>query len=141
MPYEYLEHTADLGIRATGTTLEHAFSEGAQAMLAAMADLTEVKSTRSIPLCCTAPDIPFLFVEWLNEILYQREVNDVLLSCAIVTHLERDDAGWKLEGTARGEPIDRERHTVYTEVKGATFSGLEYRLVGDHHVIQCILDV
>ena len=141
MPYEYLDHTADLGIRGIGTTLEQAFSEGALAMLAAMANVDTVRCTRSVPIRCTAPDIPFLFVEWLNEILYQREVRDMLLQSAVVTRMEQDDAGWVLEGTACGETFDSQRHETYTEVKAATFSGLEYCHEGERHVIQCILDV
>ena len=141
MPYEYLDHTADLGIRGIGTTLEQAFGEGARAMLAAMANVDTVKCTHSVPICCRAPDIPFLFVEWLNEILYQREVNDMLLNSALVTRLEQGDAGCAVEGMAHGETYDPERHETYTEVKGATLAGLEYRCEQGRHVIQCILDV
>jgi tRNA nucleotidyltransferase (CCA-adding enzyme) len=141
MPYEYLDHTADIAIRAVGTTLEQAFSEGAAAMLAAMADLSRVEDRRSFAIRCTAPDIPFLFVEWLNELLYQGQANDVLLKEAHVTHLEHADAGWTLRGTACGEPLDLQRHETYTEVKAATLSGLDYRREGEQHVIQCVLDV
>jgi tRNA nucleotidyltransferase (CCA-adding enzyme) len=141
MPYEYLDHTADLGIRGIGATLEEAFSEGARAMLAAMADLTQIEESQSFPIQCTASDIPFLFVEWLNEILYQRQVKDVLLRTAVVTHLEKEGDGWSLEGTARGEPLDLQRHETLTEVKAATFSGLDYRQEGEYHILECVLDV
>ena len=141
MPYEYLDHTADLGIRGIGTTLEQAFSEGALAMLAAMANLDRIGGSRSIPIRCAAPDIPALFVEWLNEILYQRQVNDVLLRSACVIRIEHDDAGWTLEGTVCGQALDLERHETYTEIKAATFAGLDYYCDQDLHVIQCILDV
>lgn len=141
MPYEYLDHKADLGIRGIGTTLEQAFGEGAQAMLAAMANLDTVQCNRSISVRCSAPDIPFLFVEWLNEILYLRQVNDMLLSKARVTRLEQDGADWVLEGVACGETLDLERHETYAEIKAATFSGLDYHCTDERHVIQCILDV
>ena len=141
MPYEYLDHIADLGIRGIGTTLEQAFSEGALAMLAAMVDVDTVRCVRSVSIHCSAPDIPFLFVEWLNEILYQRQVSDALLNSAQVTRLEQSDAGWVLEGTACGERLDSQRHETHTEVKAATLFGLEYRCEGGRHVIQCVLDV
>ena len=141
MPYEYLDHTADLGIRGIGATLEQAFSEGALAMLAAMANLETVHSEQSWPIHCTASDIPLLFVEWLNEILYRREVQDALLNSAHVTRLEPNDAGWTLEGVVCGQALDPERHETYIEVKGATLSGLEYHHEQGRHTIQCILDV
>jgi len=141
MPYEYLDHTADLGIRGIGTTLEQAFSEGALAMLAAMANLDRIGGSRFIPIRCVAPDIPALFVEWLNEILYQRQVNDVLLRSACVVRIQHDDAGWTLEGAVYGQELDLERHETYTEIKAATFAGLDYYRDKGRHVIQCILDV
>ena len=141
MPYEYLDHTADLGIRGIGTTIEQAFSEGALAMLAAMANLDTIQRVRSVSIHCTAPDLGFLFVEWLNEILYQCQVNDTLLNATRVTRLEQSETGWALEGIAWGETLDLQRHETYTEVKAATLSGLEVRFEKGQHVIQCILDV
>jgi SHS2 domain-containing protein len=141
MPYNYLEHRADLVIQGIGATSQEAFAEGAQAMLAAMANVAKVECKQTYPLQCTAPDIAALFVEWLNEILYQREINDVLLSCARVTLLERSDRGWTLEGVACGEPLDLERHETYIEVKAATYSGLEYIATERKCIVQCVLDV
>jgi SHS2 domain-containing protein len=141
MPYEYLNHQADLGIRGIGATLEEAFSEGAQAMLAAMADVDTVQPSEEFPLHCTAPDIPSLFVEWLNELLYEREVNDVLFASARITHLECKGQGWVLDGIAHGEPLDPERHELRTEVKAATYYGLEYRVDQGRHIVQCVVDV
>lgn len=141
MPYEYLDHQADLGIRGIGCTPAEALSQGAQAMLSAMADTTTIQARQEFTQHCTAPDVPSLFVEWLNELLYQREVNHVLLACARVLKLERDQGGWKLEGIAAGEPVDLARHEIYTEVKAATYAGLDYRREGSHYVVQCIVDV
>jgi SHS2 domain-containing protein len=141
MPYEYLDHTADLGIRGIGATLKEAFSEGALAMLAAMANVATIQRVRSLSIRCTAPDIAFLFVEWLNEILYQGHTNDMLLNAAHIDRLEQDNTGWTLEGTAWGETIDPQRHETYTEVKAATLSGLEYHHKKGRYVIQCVLDV
>jgi SHS2 domain-containing protein len=141
MPYEYLDHQADLGIRGIGHTLHEALSEGAQAMLAAMANLDTVQQTQQFVQRCTAPDIPSLFVEWLNELLYQREVNDVLFASARVVHLEQHPSGWTLEAIACGETLDPDRHEIHIEVKAATYFGLAYEIQGDRHVVQCVVDV
>lgn len=141
MPYEYLDHPADLGIRGIGSTPEEALSEGAQAMLDAMADTVHIRPERTLVQRCSAPDLPALFVEWLNELLYQREINDVLFASARIVRLGQDERGWTLEGVATGEPLDPTRHEVYVEVKAATYSGLAYHLEGSLHVIQCVLDL
>ena len=142
MPYEYLDHTADLGLRATGATPAEALSEGAQAMLDAMADTAGVRKIRTFEQQCRAVDLPALFIEWLNELLYQREVNDVLFASAFVTELRQEESGaWLLRGVAEGEPLDRDRHELHAEIKGATYYGLEYECSPDGCVIQCVLDI
>ena len=141
MPYEYLDHQADLGIRGIGETPQEALSEGAMAMLAAMADLAGIKCTRQWTQHCTAPDIASLFVEWLNELLYQREVNAALFASAHVSRLEQTGQGWILEGVAWGEALDPKRHEIHTEVKAATYSGLDYRQDQDRFIVQCVVDL
>ena len=141
MPYEFLDHQADLGIRGIGETPERALSQGALALLTAIADVGTVRRELDLVQHCSAPDIPSLFVEWLNELLYQQEVHGVLFACADVTRLVEDEHGWHLEGIAYGEPLDLERHNVHTEVKAATYSGLAYWQEGKNHLIQCVVDV
>ena len=109
MSYQYLDHTADLGIRAIGATLEQAFDQGAQAMLEAMSDTQGIEPKLACRLTCRAPDIPALFCEWLNELLYQAQVHGALFASAHVTRLERTASEWMLEGTAQGEPLERVR--------------------------------
>jgi SHS2 domain-containing protein len=141
MPYQYLNHTADLGIRGIGDTREDAFVQGALAMLAAIADLGKIQSRLACQVACTAPDIPALFVEWLNELLYQADVHGALWKSAQVTCLERNQEGWRLEGVAHGEPLDPDRHELYSAVKAATYAGLSYRHEKGKHILECVLDL
>ncbi len=141
MPFEYLEHQADLGIRGIGATPPEALSQGAQAMLAAMADTTTIAPTQSLTQHCHASDVAALFVEWLNELLYQREVHHLILAEAHVICLEQTADGWELQGIASGEHIDPTRHEIYTEVKAATFYGLAFYQQGDQYIVQCVVDL
>ncbi len=143
MPYEYLDHQADLGIRGMGETPQEALSAGAQAMLAAIANLDTVRCTQTWTQRCTAPDIGALFVEWLNELLYQREIHGALFVSAQVIDLEQRADGWVLTGTVCGEPLALDRHEIYTEVKAATYSGLGYGYCSEKgcYVVQCVVDV
>ena len=110
-------------------------------MLAAMADLASIECTQQWTQHCTAPDIASLFVEWLNELLYQREIYGVLFGQALVSRLEQTEQEWILEGTACGEALDSSRHIIHTEVKAATYSGLDYRREQDRYIIQCVVDL
>lgn len=141
MPYEYLDHTADLGIRAAGDTLEQAFGQGAQAMLDAIADTHSIQPQLACEVTCSAPDIPALFCEWLNELLYQAEVQRAVWQSAHVDRVWQTGADWMLEGAARGETLDLNRHVLHTEVKAATYAGLSYRQIGGQHILECVLDL
>jgi SHS2 domain-containing protein len=141
MPYEYLDHQADLGIRGIGVTPEEAFDQGAQAMLEAMSNTQLIRPRQQFEQRCRAIDVPSLFVEWLNELLYQREVNDVLFCSARVLRIDRQGDEWTLEGLAMGESLDPDRHEVHTEVKAATYSGLDYVASDRLYIVQCVVDL
>jgi len=141
MPYEYLDHKADIGLRGIGATLEEALAEGARAMLHVMVNPETVATTTEIPVCCRASDLESLFVALLNELLYLREVEATTLVDFRVTQLEQTSDGWMLEGIAAGEPLDADVHEFLTEVKAATYFGLKVYTEGDRHVVQCVVDV
>ena len=141
MPYEYLDHEADVGVRGIGATREEALAEGARAMLHVMVNPETVTPTTEIPVCCQAGDVESLFVALLNELLYLREVKATTLVDLSVTRLAQTDDGWMLEGAAVGEPLDPDKHELLTEVKAATYFGLKYYTEGDQHMIQCVVDV
>ncbi|OQY25881.1 MAG: hypothetical protein B6I34_01205 [Anaerolineaceae bacterium 4572_32.1] len=141
MPYEYLDHEADIGLRGIGATLEEALAEGARAMLHVMVNPATVATTIEIPVCCRAGDVEALFVALLNELLYLREVKDATLIDFRVTRLEETGDGWALEGVAAGEPWDPGKHEFFTEVKAATYFGLKYYTEGERHIVQCVVDL
>lgn len=141
MAYEYLDHEADVGIRASGATFEEALTEGTRAMFGVMTDVNRVGRSEEVAIHCQAGDHAALFVECLNELLFQSDVHHLLFADFQVTRLTHADTGYELEGVARGEPLDASRHDLWTEVKAATYSGLRYEVVNGRHVLQCVLDV
>lgn len=141
MPYTYLDHEADVGIRATGSTLEEAFEQGAKAMLNVMWDISKIDERQNVSIECEARDIPELFVEALNEILFKQDVEGLALARFQVGEIKNINGRYKLKGTAFGEPLNFDKHTVKTEVKAATYAGLRYEEKEGRYMVQCILDV
>ena len=141
MPYTYLDHEADVGIRAIGSTLEEAFEEGAKAMLNVMWDISTIEERQNVSIGSEARDIPELFVEALNEILFKQDVNGLAISRFKAEEIKKAGERYKLKGVAFGEPLNLEKHTVKTEVKAATYAGLRYEKKDGRHIVQCILDV
>ena len=122
MDYEYLEHTADLGIRAYGKTLKELFTHAAQGLFEAIADLDTVGSTTQIEIKVSAESLEELMVAWLDELNFRHEVEEVFFRRVEIRELS--EKPWALSAAAYGEPKDFTRHAVYTEIKSVTYHQL-----------------
>lgn len=141
MPYSYLEHISDVGTRAEAETLDGAFESGAEAMLNLIFDLSTITVTEDITFGVEAGDLALTFVETLNEILFIIDRHSLALTKLKAVQIKQTDGGYLFTGTVLGEPFDLEKHTVKTEVKAATYSGLSYKESEGKHVFECVLDV
>jgi len=117
--YEEIEHTADVGIRAHGRSLEELFANAAEGMFSLIADLAAVKPVGEIEVRLQAEDISTLFLQWLSELLFLHETQRLLFSSFDV-HI----VGTSLQGHARGEAIDKKRHELKLVIKAVTRHGL-----------------
>src|SRR5947199_4570274 len=78
--YEEIEHTADVGIRACGATLNELFANAAEGMFSLIADLDPVKEVGEIEVRLETEDIPTLLLRWLSGLLYIHETQHLLLA-------------------------------------------------------------
>ena len=123
MGYRFIDHTADVAADLTGRTLGDLFFSAAQALTDTITELSAVRPavTQSVTLDSDALDD--LLVDWLNELLYRFEVQNMLVSDASVTL--RDDRGrWHLAATIAGDAFDPAKHPARVLVKSATYPGL-----------------
>jgi SHS2 domain-containing protein len=118
--FTFLEHTADVGIVATGATLGEALAWAAKGMFSAIADLDRVVPRKRLEVSVISSDSSALVVDWLNELLYRYEAEGFSPREFKVTV---DDTGTGLHAQCWGEPIDLERHEILTSVKAATYPG------------------
>lgn len=135
--WSHFPHSADLGVRGTGTTLAEAFEQCAVALFAAMADLDAVRTTVEVELHCEAPDPKLLLTDWLNALIYRVAVDRL-----VFRRFEVSIADGRLIGRAWGEPLDWERHHLGVEPKGATLTELRVERQADGSwLAQCVVDV
>jgi SHS2 domain-containing protein len=135
--WELYPHGADIGVRGHGATMAEAFEQAALALTAVVTDPERVVPRRAVEIRCEAPDQETLFVDWLNELVFEMSRSKMLFGRFAV----RLAAG-HLEGIAHGEPVDPVRHEPAVEVKGATFTDL--RVAPAEHggwIAQCVVDV
>jgi SHS2 domain-containing protein len=123
--YEYLYHIADAKFRAYGSTLEEAYENAAVAMFNVMIDTSNIGRSESRDIEIGSHDIKGLLVEWLSELLYLFEVDEIIFSEFKIETIEKTNDGFSLKGKASGEPIDLSRHNFDTQVKAVTFHDLE----------------
>jgi tRNA nucleotidyltransferase (CCA-adding enzyme) len=134
--WEHFSHDADIGLVGLGPTKAEAFRQAAIALTAVVTDPAGVKALTSIELVCRATNDELLLVEWLNTLVYEMAVRSMLFGDFSV---EIDDG--ELHATARGEPVDLERHEPAVEVKGATMTALHVTSVAGGWRAQCVVDV
>lgn len=135
--WEHFEHGADIGIRGIGSTLPQAFEQAAVAMTAVVTETDALSADSAVAICCEAPDVELLFVSWINELVYQMAVKDMVFKNFKVA-IDRD----QLTATAFGESVDRQKHQPAVEIKGATFTELLVRQRDDGAwLAQCVVDV
>ena len=135
--YEFFEHTADLGLRVRAADLDTLFAEAAQALFSAVVeDLATVQPTQQIDIKIDGVDREFLLFDWLRELLYHFDAEQLLLG-KFAVHV-RDDG---LTATAWGEPLDRARHNLEHEVKAITYHGLRLERTGDEWLAEVIVDI
>jgi SHS2 domain-containing protein len=140
MPFEYLEHTADIGIRGIGETVEEAFCEAALALFNLMVDLEEIVPKEAVYVTVEAQQLDLLLVEWLSGLLVKKDLEGILLSRFHVDIRTTND-GFSLRGEGWGEPLDLKRHRPKTEVKGVTYAGLRVQKEDGRWLAQCVVDI
>lgn len=122
--YEFVEGaTGDLTFVARGASVEAAFAAAARALLAAtLEDPDSVQRNARRSLAFEEPDLELLLLRFLNELVYLRDADELLLhpERILVTH----DGRARLEAELSGERIDRGRHRLLADVKAATAHGL-----------------
>src|SRR3954452_8399180 len=111
--FELFEHTADLGLRATASSLEELLIDAAQgllAMLVANPEAVQPVHSKAIAIAADAPS--YLLFDCLSELLYAFETEKLPLP-----EFQLKLQGNQLRATCRGEPMDPSRHQMEHEVK------------------------
>ena len=137
MTFENFEHKADIGVRGMGKTIEEAFQEAAKAMFSIECNLEKVKKVKKVKISCSAENVEELFVEWLNALLAQSSVHEMMFS-EFRVEIENN----KLKGEALGEKLNKNQE-LKTEIKAATYSQLKVfeDRKNKRFIAQCIVDV
>jgi SHS2 domain-containing protein len=115
--FREIEHTADLGIEVTASSLAGLFSTAGEALFALIADPKNLEARESIDVAAGGDSPEELLHAWLRELLAQFNLTGFVAARCEVRKITRE----RVEGIVTGEKLDLKRHRFYTEIKGVTY--------------------
>ena len=135
--YTLLDHTADLGIRVSGTDISHLFENACSTLIELLLDIKYSSSTTLTQVVINGDDLEDLMVRWLGEILYLFEgENTIVISCKI-TNISKKHLEAELE-TISFDPLI---HEVVREIKAVTYHDIQVDRKNDSWEASIIFDL
>lgn len=122
-PFETTEHTADIGIKATGKNLSKALSDLALGMFSIITCVDKIEVKECFEIEVGAGDLETLVFNWLDELLYQHQTNNFLFKDFLIKEANEKS----IISRCCGEKYDEQKHAAKSEIKAVTFYGLKVK--------------
>jgi len=134
--FEIVDHTADVGIRAYGASINQAFANAAKALFSLITELDNVDEVLHRDIELVAPDQESLLVEWLNELIYLFDAENIIFKRFDITRLNST----RLKARGYGEKVNISKHKLKIGVKAATYHMLKVDKTNGYQV-QVLFDI
>jgi len=135
--FEVLDHTADIGLIVYGENLKTLFENAGEAFFHLITDLKKVRRRVERRIEIRGEDLERLMVEWLSELLYLHDVENLLFKGFRVESV--GEGG--LKARVKGEPFQEGIHVIKTGVKAVTYHRIEVRKGNGGWRAQIIFDL
>ena len=133
----------DAIIEAYGATLEEAFENAAMALCDTMIDLKSVVPKEEFRFSAKGNDLYSLLFDWLDQVMLLMVADRIAVSqfSVKIKHHNNNGEGYLLEGIARGEPLNLDRHQYKVEIKAVTYHEMEIKHKKDIFTAKFLLDL
>jgi SHS2 domain-containing protein len=135
--FEILDHTADIGLIVYGSNLKALFENAGEAFFHLITDLKKVRRRVERRINIGGESLDRLMVDWLSELLYLHDVENLLFKGFKVESIGEDG----LRAVVKGEPFQEQTHVIKTEVKAVTYHQIEVRQENGGWRAQIIFDL
>jgi len=142
--FRVLEHPADVGIEARGSTTAEAFSAAAEGLLALLLESTDPPGDDQLlrePLHLTAPDEESLLIRWLSEIVFLIDARRFIPHKPVVVKLTKEAGNFALDAVLTGSRFDASRQRLRLEVKAVTYHQVAVLQDGPETVVRVYFDI
>jgi SHS2 domain-containing protein len=134
-PYELIDHTADVGVKAYGKSLAQAFEHAAKGMFDIITDESVIEPIGEYQIILEAPDYEQLLVDWLSKLLFLNGAQNLVFGTFNVTLTDNH-----LSAQVFGETYDTKKHKMGVEVKAVTYHMLQVHET-DPIFVQVLFDI
>jgi SHS2 domain-containing protein len=135
--FEILDHTADIGFQAWGSSPAELFANAGLALQFIAVETSSIEERFVYPLAAAGDDYESLLVNWLNEVLYYLDGERVVLGRFQIDQISPE----RVSGKGWGEPREPERHAPKLVVKGVTYHQLSLKEEEGRWSAQVFLDI
>ena len=135
--YEFIEHTADVGVKAFGKNLSECFENAAIGMFDIITDSSHIDSKGEYIITIEFDDLEQLLVDWLSELLFLQSSRNIVFS---KFHVNIDQKKLQLSSTIYGENFDTSKHKSGVEIKAVTYHMLKINNT-EPYFVQVLFDI
>jgi SHS2 domain-containing protein len=139
--FEFLEHTADVYVRAFGEKMWDAYENAALSMFETMTDTSKVAQTVEDSFEVEAEDQYALLYNWLEALLVKSETQGMLYSKFQVENWRETPESFKFEAKIWGEKFDPKKHPQKVGVKAVTYHLMVVIRESERVILEFILDI
>jgi SHS2 domain-containing protein len=141
--FEYLEHTADIKIRAFGQSVEEAFLNAALAATNFISDVSKIEKTVVKKINVSSSRLDTLLYDFLEELLVLIDTDGFLLSGAKKLEIKQENEGgeivYKLHCIAEGDHYSK--YERKGDLKAITYSEMSILQKNDGFEITVVYDI
>jgi SHS2 domain-containing protein len=139
--FEFLEHTADVYVRAFGSSMEEAYGNAALAMFETMTDTGKIAQTKQETIEVEAEDQYALLYNWLEALLVKFETEGMLFNRFEISDWKETAETFKFKAKVWGEKFDPKKHPQKVGVKAVTYHLMVVIRETQKVILEFILDI
>ena len=137
IPYELIDHTADMGMIVFASDVVELFQNAGMALFDQIADLSRIAPGDKVRVEAVGEDFPDLMFAWLGELLYLFSGKESLAGKIRVRLLSER----RIEADVWIKGYDPARHVIRHDIKAVTYHQLSVEKKGDAWTARVFFDV
>ncbi|MBC2715824.1 MAG: archease [Desulfobacteraceae bacterium] len=137
MAYTLIDHTADIGICVTETSIKDLFETAAHAMFEQITEPSKLSGTHTRDIHIKGIDRPDLLINWLRELLWCWTIDNCLIKQVVINKIDNSHLSAKLSY----DKFDPQTHEILKDIKAVTYHGASVEETEDGWEATIIFDV